>query len=203
MCNLPVILFLRQGIDDPANDDRELNMTFRITDGSDTHIALLPGWNFISVPKILNATKNTAGILFAEVTTIGSPIQYNAWSKSWMTVDRNEVIQPLNAYWINAADAAEITPAYNLTQSRTNKTVYSGWNSIGLSADVNTTANNALACLNGSWKTLIPWDPADGKYDSAIINGGSGAYSADRHMTPGNGYWLYVDAEGTLIGMTG
>ena len=194
---------ISQGINDPANDDRELNLTLRITNVPETHITLIPGWNYISVPKTLNATNNTAGILFAGVTTTGSPIQYDAGSKSWMTVGPMDVIQPLNAYWINAVDAVNITPAYNSTQTPVNKTVYPGWNAIGLSAKVNTTANNALACLNSSWKTLIPWDLADGSYDSAIINGGSGAYSPDRLMTLGNGYWLYVDAQGTLKGSNG
>ena len=192
-----------QGINDPANDDRELNVTFRITNVPEPHIALIPGWNYISVPKTLNATNNTAAALFAEVTTTGSPIRYDSWSKSWAIVAQSDVIQPLNAYWINAVDAVEITPVFNKVPTEpATKTVYPGWNAIGLSADVNTTAHNALACLNSSWKTLVPWNLADGRYDSAIINGGSGVNSPERFMTLGNGYWLYVDAEGTLIGMT-
>lgn len=194
-----------QGIDDPVNDDKELNLTFTIIDTHhDTGIALIPGWNYVSVQKTLNSTNNTAEQLFAPVkTAVKSILCYDTGIKSWRTVEAAEVILPLYAYWIYSEDAVEITPVYNsIPTTPATKIVYAGWNSMGLSADANTTAQNALACLNSTWKTLIPWDLADGGYDSAIINGGTGANSPERFMTLGNGYWLYVDSEGTLIGLT-
>ncbi len=202
----PAFEIVRQGIDNPANDDRELNLTFRITGKTnDTTLPLNQGWNFISVPKTLNATKNTAGSLFGSVDTGGKNIlAYNTQTKTWTSIsDNKEIIQPLNGYWIYAAAGTDITLSYPSEPASTaDKILYPGWNAVGYSADEQTTAETALACLNGSWKTVIPWNLAAGMYDPAIINGGTGTYSPERLMTFGNGYWVYVDSESTLKGCT-
>lgn len=201
----PAFEIVRQGIDNPANDDRELNVTFRITSVSnDTTLPLKQGWNFIAVPKTLNATKNTAGSLFGSVDTGGKNILgYNSQTEMWTPVTAAEIISPLNGYWIYAAAGTDITLSYPSEPASTaDKILYPGWNAVGLSADEQKTAETALACLNGSWKTVIPWNLAAGMYDPAIINGGTGTYSPERLMTFGNGYWIYVDSESTLKGCT-
>lgn len=80
------------------------------------------------------------------------------------------------------------------------KPLYPGWNAISLSSDDPISAANALTGV--SWRTLLPWNVAAGKWDAAVINGGSGGYGAERMMTTGNGYWLYVTEEGVLTGLT-
>ena len=167
-------------------------------------ITLSPGWNFIAVPKTLNATKNTAGSLFGNVDTGGKNILgYNSQTEMWNPVTAAEIISPLNGYWIYAAAGTDITLSYPSEPASTaDKILYPGWNAVGLSADEQKTAETALACLNGSWKTVIPWNLAAGMYDPAIINGGTGTYSPERLMTFGNGYWVYVDSESTLKGCT-
>ncbi|MCK9335814.1 MAG: hypothetical protein M0Q99_10955, partial [Candidatus Cloacimonetes bacterium] len=114
-----------------------------------------------------------------------------------------EIISPLNGYWIYAAAGTDITLSYPSEPASTaDKILYPGWNAVGYSADEQKTAETALACLNGSWKTVIPWNLAAGMYDPAIINGGTGTYSPERLMTFGNGYWIYVDSGSTLKGCT-
>jgi len=194
-----------KALDDTANDDRELNLTFRITGKTnDTTLPLKQGWNFISVPKTLNATKNTAGSLFGSVDTSGKNIlAYNTQTKTWTTLTAAEIIRPLTGYWIYAAAGTDITLTYPSDPAPpAEKILYPGWNAVGLSADEQPTADTALACLNGSWKTVIPWNLAAGMYDPAIINGGTGTYSPERLMTFGNGCWIYVDSESTLKGCT-
>jgi len=170
----------------------------------DFSLPLTMGWNFISVPKTLNASKNTAGSLFGSVDTSGKNILgYNTQSKMWTPLTAADIIQPLNGYWIYAAAGTTINLTYPSTPTLPAvKTLYPGWNAVGLSSGENTTADNALACLGSSWKTVIPWDLADESYDTVIINGGSGANGPDRLMTLGNGYWLYVDSQSTLTGLT-
>ncbi|MEA5036776.1 hypothetical protein SDC9_31554 [bioreactor metagenome] len=166
-------------------------------------LELLAGWNFISVPKTLNASNNTFGSLFGNVETSNKNIlAYNAQTRTWIPIlNQNEIIQPLNGYWIYAANQTTITLTYpSDPASPSMKTLYPGWNAVGLSADESASAKTALA--GTSWRTLLPWNLAEGKYDSAIVNGGSDANSPDRLMTPGNGYWVYVDAQSTLVGLT-
>jgi len=170
----------------------------------DSSLPLTTGWNFISVPKTLNASNNTAGSLFGSVGTRDKNILgYNTQTGTWVPLAIADVIQPLNGYWIYAAAETAINLTYPSTPTLPSvKTLYPGWNAVGLSSGENTTADNALACLGSSWKTVIPWNLADGSYDTVIINGGSGANGPDRLMTLGNGYWLYVDAQSTLTGLT-
>lgn len=203
---LPAFKKVCQALDDPANDDRYLNLTFSITDLSkETKLPLIHGWNYVSVPKTLNTTNNTAAKLFGAVETDNRGVLYYdpTIAVSWTKLKPTDEIRPLNAYWIYTIGPIEITPVYKLGPIEfTEKPVYAGWNAIGLSAKGETTANNTLLCLNNTWKTLIPWDLAEGAYDNAIINGGSGANSAERFMTLGNGYWLYVDADGKYGALT-
>ena len=165
-------------------------------------IELQPGWNFISVPKMLNQTINTAGSLFGAVDTDNQNILgYNTQTKTWIPLRATDIIQPLNGYWIYAATGTTISLTYPSTPTFPSvKTLYLGWNAVGLSAGESTSAKTALA--GTSWRTLIPWNLAGAKYDSAIVNGGSDANSPDRFMTLGNGYWLYADAQSTLVGLT-
>jgi len=169
----------------------------------DNDLELQSGWNFISVPKTLNASKNTAGSLFGSVETNNKNIlAYNAQTRTWVPIlNQNEIIQPLNGYWIYSANQTTITLTYPSTPTTPSmKTLYPGWNAIGLSSAEPASARSALA--GTSWRTLIPWNLADGSYDAAIVNGGSEANSPDRLMTPGNGYWVYVDTQSTMTGLT-
>ena len=168
----------------------------------DNEIELQPGWNFISVPKALNQTINTAGTLFGSVDTDDKNILgYNAQTHTWIPLGAADIIQPLNGYWIYAATGTTISLTYpSAPTSPSVKTLSPGWNAVGLSAGESTSAKTALA--GTSWRTLIPWNLAAAKYDTAIVNGGSEPNNPSRLMTLGNGYWLYVDAESTLIGLT-
>ena len=172
---------------------------------SDFSLPLSAGWNFISVPKTLNSTENTAGYLFGNVETNNKNILgYNTQTGTWVPIlDKNEIIQPLNGYWIYSANSTIISLTLMLGPTpHYAKTLYHGWNAIGLSADAQPSPDIALACLGSSWKTVIPWNLSTGMYESAIVNEGSGANSPDHLMTLGNGYWLYVDSQSTLTALT-
>lgn len=168
----------------------------------DNDLELQSGWNFISVPKTLNTTIQSAKNLFVEVDTDNrSVLGYDAFQKVWVSVQPDDLIHPLNAYWIYAKTPCSVDLAYPDTPALpAAKTLYPGWNAVGLSSLNNTPAQTAL--FGTSWRVLIPWNLEGGMFDQAIVNGGSDANSPSRLMTPGNGYWVYVDSESTLIGLT-
>ena len=165
-------------------------------------VPLQSGWNFISVPKTLNTTIQSAKNLFVEVDTDNrSILGYDAFQKVWVSVESADPVQPLNAYWIYAKTPCSVDLAYPDTPALpAAKTLYPGWNAVGLSSLNNTPAQTAL--FGTSWRVLIPWNLEGGMFDQAIDNGGSDANSPSRLMTPGNGYWIYVDEQSTLIGLT-
>ncbi len=167
-----------------------------------TTLSFKPGWNFISIPKMLSADQNTAAVLFANVQTGGrNIIGYDANVSGWVKLSDTDVVRPLNGYWIfsDAAVSIKLIFSENPTVPAV-KPLYPGWNAIGLSSDEPISTANALTGV--SWRTLLPWNVAAGKWGAAVINGGSGGYGAERMMTTGNGYWLYVTEEGVLTGLT-
>ncbi len=165
-------------------------------------ITLVTGWNYISVPKTLAAGNNTAADLFKDVPTADrSMLLYDAENGKWISITGSEIIKPLNGYWIYSTSPLTISLTYPDTPTTPAvKTLYPGWNAIGLSSDEPIAAANALSGI--SWRTLLPWNTTAGKWDSAIIFGGTGANSPNRLMTTGNGYWLYVSETGTLTGFS-
>lgn len=165
-------------------------------------LSLRSGWNFISVPKTLAPGSNTAAALFSGVDTDGhTPLAFDANKSKWDTISGSDPINTLTGYWIYAAAPVSIPLTYPKDPAPPAvKTLYPGWNAIGLSAGQPTAAANAFPGI--SWRILLPWNIATGDWDAAIVNGGSDANSPDRLMTTGNGYWLYVMKEDVLIGLT-
>lgn len=140
-------------------------------------IPLNKGWNFISVPKYLDSSCDTAGELLGSLETDGiSPLGYDAKT----------------GWYVLKADTAVNTPPA--------KTVYKGWNAVGLSAEKPMTAKSAFSNLD--WVRCMPWDTEQSKWGTVIVNGGSSENSAELKLELGNGHWLYVEADGTYLGNT-
>ncbi|MDO5845093.1 MAG: hypothetical protein Q4Q53_08120, partial [Methanocorpusculum sp.] len=165
-------------------------------------ISLQSGWNFISIPKTLASSNNTAEKLFGKINTDEKAVlSYNAETQKWEQLQKDTYIAPLTGYWIYSKNPAEINLYYTTNPSAPAvKTVYKGWNAVGLSAEEQTSAKSALARIK--WGTAIEWNLPSGKYSTAIVNGGSSTNSPERLLTPGNGIWLYAEEEGTLTGLT-
>ncbi|MCK9323491.1 MAG: hypothetical protein M0P07_06035 [Candidatus Methanomethylophilaceae archaeon] len=165
-------------------------------------IDLCSGWNFISIPKTLDSSKNTAHKLFEGIDTDNySILGYNTQTQIWERLTVDTYISPMTGYWIYSKTDDVIECVFPSTpQTPSIKTVYPGWNAVGLSAEEPTEASNALA--GTKWRTVIQWNLANKKYDSPIINGGTGIYSPDHLLNLGNGYWLFIDEQGTLTGLT-
>lgn len=169
---------------------------------SDFTLNLSPGWNFISIPKALDASNATALALFGSLDTAGNAILgYNAETQSWEQITADSVIKPLSGYWVYSVSNTCIPLTYSDVPTTPGlKSLYPGWNAVGLSADTDTSASTFFAGLN--WRVALPWNCENGMYDSAIVNGGGSGNSPDRLLSLGNGCWLYVEEANVLPGLT-
>lgn len=195
-------------LSDKDIDDIHAKTEFTVMPPSDPTISTLPsvlsltpGWNFISVPNYLDASCDTAGELFASVDTDGmSHLGYDA-KTGWYTLKAETPIKPLDGYWVYSKTAKTINLAYSADVNvPPTKTVYKGWNAVGLSAETSMTAKSAFSNLN--WVRCIPWDVEKGKWGTVIVKGGSAENSEELKLKLGNGNWLYVEADGAYTGNT-
>ena len=177
-------------------------------------ILLHPGWNYISVPYVLD---NPAVASVMEGVTYDALIYYNAVIRDWG--GPVSTIEPLKAYWINVpvivGGGAQIILEENLEPMMPATPsfimVYEGWNSIGYTDSTDTlSAELTLASIDDSYTTIVgPWDPAMVMYDYVGHNDIMGPISGKHvgtdvfEMNPYEGYWVYATEDGVLnsIGM--
>jgi len=168
-------------------------------------INLNTGWNFISTPKALADSAKTAGVVFAGVNTGGRSIYYyNAETMSWQALTAESIVKPLDGIWIYSTSATTVPLTYKNDPLATppTKQLFAGWNSIGFT-DVNpAAAKDTLQSVNSQWTLTIGFNSASQVYDNSIIKGGSGSHSDTNPMNPFKGYWLFMNAPGTLAAIS-
>jgi PKD repeat protein len=169
-------------------------------------INLYSGWNFISTPRALADGHNTAGTVFNGVVDTGghSIFTYDAGSTSWQALTTNSTVKPLDGIWIYSTAPVSVSLTYrnNPLDTPPTKAMYAGWNSIGFS-DVNpAAAKDTLQSVQSQWTQLIGYNGASQYYDTSIIKGGSGSHSDTNPMNPFKGYWLFMNAPGTLAAIS-
>ena len=165
-------------------------------------LTLQNGWNFVSVPKALAASANTASKLFANVDTADNAILgYNASAQGWEQITASAIIKPLVGYWVYSNGTVDVPLSYVTDPTvPAVKQLYTGWNAVGVSAHEAVTADTVFSGTN--WRVALPWNLSEGLWGRAVVNGGSASNSAEQYMTLGNGIWLYVDTNGTMVGLT-
>ena len=166
---------------------------------------LYNGWNFVSTPRALADGHNTASTVFSGVNTGGHSIfTYDAGSTSWQALTANSTVKPLDGIWIYSTAPVSVSLTYKNDPLATppTKAVYTGWNSIGFS-DVNpAAAKDTLQSVQSQWTQLIGYNGASQYYETSIIKGGSGSHSDTNPMNPFKGYWLFMNAPGTLAAIS-
>jgi PKD repeat protein len=170
-------------------------------------VPIWPGWNFVSVPKTLEAGHDTAGIVFADVipNTEGKPIwTYNASaSPKWKTLAMDDKLQTLDAYWIYSTQIGPYVPyTYSTDTSPTVprvKSLAKGWNAIGLGSVYGGPIEQELPTIQDNWQVILDFNNANQVYYLPIVNG----HANGQQMIPTKGYWIYMDSEGDLVAMTG
>lgn len=172
------------------------NLSNSITvQGAVGQISLKAGWNFISVPKKQDTTKDTFGEL---LSGIDFSVAYTySPTTGWTQLTSDSSVQVLYGYWVyvntpGTAYLSYLSEGQTVPASRA--LTGDAWNAIGFSNTTATSANATLKSVQGSWSTVIGWDAAGQSYQDAIIfevNDGT-------NMNPYQGYWLWMTQDDTL-----
>lgn len=162
-----------------------------------TNITLNPGWNYVSVPKVLKTGHDTASVVFAGVNMAAhSAFLYNASTGFWDPLQAATPITPLNGYWIYSANTHVVTLVYPSDSTTPppipQKQLYAGWNAVGFSDLVPITAQNALINLQGKWNKVIGFDSSHQIYENTIYPDTPGT------VYPTHGYWVLMNSPGIL-----
>ena len=170
-------------------------------------VPIWPGWNFVSVPKTLEADHDTAGIVFADVipNTDGKPIwTYNASaSPKWKALGRDDKIETLDAYWIYSTRIGPYVPYTYSTDNSPSvprvKSLGKGWNAIGLGSVYQIPVEQELPTIWENWQVILDFNNANQVYYLPEVKGQTNGWG----MMPTQGYWIYMNSEGDLVALTG
>ncbi len=166
--------------------------------GPDYQLRLSPGWNLITAPMPLLKGSDTAAI-FSDVDSAGHSL-FTYTPDGWNRMQKDDNIKPLVGYWIYSLNANIIPLYYDPLGGIAERQVIPGWNCIGAPGKNTISAKSSLSSLNGAWIYLIGYDERTQRYDDVIIRGGTGQNTDERLITPGKGYWLFMERASTLQG---
>ena len=165
------------------------------------NLDLYPGWNFVSTPKTLKDGYDTAKVVFSQVNTQAHSIyRYDAQSQAWIALTADDPVRPLDGIWIYSSQRTQINLKFknDPVQTPPTKQVFQGWNCIGFSDTTPAAARDSLTSISNIWSILLGFDAEYQYYQPSIINGGSGSHSDLNPLSPGKGYWAFMNGPGTL-----
>lgn len=163
-------------------------------------IVLFTGWNFVSSPKILQTGYDNASI-FANVDTASHSIyEYDTAKGTWITLTPTSPIKVLDGLWIYSKSPTSVALKFSTDPIVVppSKNLPSGWNAVGFSGLQPATARDTFFSVQAEWANAIGFDALGQRYETTIVNGGSGEFSDTRTLYPTKGYWLFMKSAGTL-----
>lgn len=160
---------------------------------SSVEFSLVPGWNLINIPMQPAAGSETA-IVFKDVPSAGHSILTYDPAGGWITLGKDDLLVPMTGYWIYTTNPMKITQQVSGAPA-TPKRLAAGWNLAGIPGTLSQPAESALSGLS-SWSYVVVYDSAMQQYREATIKGSG---SSGAILTPTEGFWIYLDAEGQLI----
>ncbi len=171
-------------------------------------ISLNVGWNALSVPIILDDSTDTVGeVVDSDKITIA--YWYDAGDADtdgnyWEQVTTDYTLEPCDAIYIKMNAADSVLLKYNATDiSLPTKQLYAGWNLIGLASLTTKHVDNAVQSVANTSDNL----PGYSQVISPSMNSEDWTFSygqsyTDEDMLVGEGYWIYMQNDCTLVGFT-
>ncbi|MDD1718727.1 MAG: hypothetical protein LUQ25_01585 [Methanoregulaceae archaeon] len=168
-------------------------------------IPLQTGWNLVSTPRTLADGHRNASEVFGQVDTGSrSLFTYDASLRNWRQIKASDPIRPLDAIWIYSMSETAILLTFNGAATLSlQKDLPPGWNLVGCPDISQAPAHSALRSVSGNWTTAIGFNPLTQRYETSIVNGGSGSHTDEAPVYPGKGYWLFMRNPGILETIAG
>ncbi|MCK9278506.1 MAG: hypothetical protein M0P22_10500, partial [Methanoculleus sp.] len=196
----PTLLrILQRGADGRIIPGSEHRLAFTPPSSPD-NLTLSPGWNFISIPRLLSHGNDTA-MIFAGIDTDGRAIfRYDTANRTWTALEEEDRLAPLEGFWVYSANPTTVPLNFSTDPllPPAERILAAGWNAVGTTGTAPATARDTLYSVNREWSTLIGFNARSQSFESGIVNGGNGANADTRPVYPGRGYWLSMSGPGTL-----
>ncbi len=199
--NYTVTLTVGNGVDASSTVSQVISVRSDqpIPPGYDS-ITLFPGWNFVSTPRVLQPGYDNASIFTSVDTASHSIYEYDSTKGTWVTLTPTSPVKVLDGIWIYSRALTSVPLKFSTDPISVppSKNLPSGWNAIGFSGMQPATARDTFFSVQAQWANAIGFDATGQKYETTIVNGGSGDFSDMRILYPTKGYWLFMKSAGTL-----
>lgn len=163
---------------------------------SSGEIPLEPGWNIVSVPKMLISDNNTAAI-FQEVPSGGHALFTFDPAIGYIRLNQSDIIRPFNGYWIYSQSLMNVSVKFS-QEPLSSRNLEKGWSLFGPGSLVQVPAKQALSGLGKTWTMVTGYNASMQQYEDPILNGGTGNYRDERMLIPSHGYWMLMNGTGTV-----
>jgi parallel beta-helix repeat protein len=171
-------------------------------------VSLNVGWNTLSAPIILDDSTDTVGEV-VDTDKITIAYWYDAGDGDtdgnyWEQVTADYELEPCHAIYIKMNAADSILLKYNATDiSLPTRLLYAGWNLIGLASLTTKHVDDAVQSVANTPDSL----PGYSQVISPSMNSEDWTFSygqsyTDEDMLVGEGYWIYMQNDCTLVGFT-
>jgi PKD repeat protein len=158
-------------------------------------IPLSSGWNFVSVPGLLNQGNDTA-VIFRNVEANGhSLFRFDPGNGGWSALKDSDRILPLEGFWIfsarNDTVPLSLDPGSGLVPPRN---LLKGWNTIGITGVNSSPAKQAFSPVEETWVHCIGFNSSIQRYGGMISKGVNDNVTVD----PSQGYWIFLSDNSTF-----
>jgi len=196
--------------DAAGNDKTDQSAKFTVSERSKASIALLPGWNLVSLPGTPSDTAINSVITNAQVDTV---LTYDPTVPGgWLTAVRDSggdlvgtlaAIDADRGYWVHTTNDDPIKvdiPGYSggTQQLPPAIALVQGWNLVPAvsitGAAVASTMDSNTYFTGLSWTRAYGFDTATDAFSSFIPGD-----TADTAVVVGRGYWVFLSKAGTLV----
>ena len=202
----PVITFNDPGIYDVTltitnnGGKSSVTKTGYITIGTGSTIHLAPGYNHVSIPRMVDAANDTVSKLFKAVDTGGVPFAIYGDDNgvtNWTNVSDDYKVRPLEMVRVYSTANVDVIPTY-IEGGKYSKNLSTGWsgNGVGIMAMQPTAASVSLASLGESWDKVLAFNAESQRWEPLITRG----VNNDQYLYPTVGYVIEMNSDGVLTG---